>query len=135
MIFDISETLSRLNTSLQGSNADTFSFLRLIKKMRLCKAFESGNIGTIVNISTSKKNDEFEETKPQVLPHLINHYTNSKTSFSDEGLSQHEWIRNTLAVSRREDKLPSCRIPGIHDGSCDTSLKIKFEALSLLNFW
>lgn len=34
--------------------------------MRLCKAFESGNIGTIVNISTSKKKKKTNSKKPNL---------------------------------------------------------------------
>jgi hypothetical protein len=71
--------------------------------------------------------------KPHVLTRLTNLENNFKNRFPDLTLQQHEWMWNSFAVAIGE-KISSLSIKAkesVMELSCDTSLKIKFEALSL----
>jgi hypothetical protein len=79
----------------------------------------------------------FEEIKPHVLNHLTNLESNFKIHFPELTLQQHEWMRNPFAVTIGE-KISYLSIKAnesLMELSCYTSLKTKFEALSLLEFW
>jgi hypothetical protein len=74
----------------------------------------------------------FEEIKPHVVTHLTNLESNFKNRFPEQTLQQHEWMRNPFAVTIGE-KISHLSIKAkesLMELSCDTSLKIKFEALS-----
>jgi hypothetical protein len=91
-----------------------------------------------VNMSEClEENDHaFEEIKPHVLTHL-NNLINFKTRFPELTLQQHEWIQNPFAVTISE-KISHLSIKAkksLMEPSCDTYLKIKFEALSLPELW
>jgi hypothetical protein len=75
--------------------------------------------------------------KPHVLNHLTNNESNVKNCFPELTLQQHEWMRNPFAVTIGEEisHLSIKAKASLIELSCDTSLKMKFEALSLPEFW
>jgi hypothetical protein len=84
-----------------------------------------------------EKNDHaLEEIKPHVLNHLTNLENNFKNRFPELTLQQHEWMRNPFAVTFGEkiSHLSIKAMESLMELSCDTSLNIKFEALSLPEF-
>jgi hypothetical protein len=79
----------------------------------------------------------YEEIKPHVLTHVTNLESNFKNRFPEPTLQQHEWMRNPFAGAIGE-KIRHLSIKAKEprmELSCDTSLKITFEALSLPEFW
>jgi hypothetical protein len=105
-----------------------------MKKTMLWKSFcESDTLEMFVNMSEYLA----EDIKPHVLTHLTNLESNFKNRFLKLTLQQHEWMRNPFAVTIG-DKISHLSIKTLEslmELSCDTSLKIKFEALSLPEFW
>jgi hypothetical protein len=101
--------------------------------------FESGALEMFVNVTKYLEENDyaFKETKPHVLTHLTNTESNFKNHFPELTIQQHYWIRNPFAVTITE-KIIHLSIKAkesLMKLSCDISLKIKFEALSLSGFW
>jgi hypothetical protein len=100
---------------------------------------ESDTLEIFVNMSEYlEENDyaDYEEIKPHVLIHLTNLESNFKNRFPELTLQQHEWMRNSFAVTIGE-KISHLSIKAkesLMELSCDTSLKIKFEVCLFLNF-
>jgi hypothetical protein len=70
-----------------------------------------------------------------VLTHLTNLDSNFKNRFPELTLQQREWMQNPFAVTIGE-KISHLSIKAkesLMELSCDASLKIMFEAFSLLN--
>jgi hypothetical protein len=95
-----------------------------------------------VNMSEHLEENDyaFEEIKPHVLTHLTNLDSNFKNRFPELTLQQHEWhewMRNPPAVTigGKTSHLSIYAKECLMELSCDTSLKIKFEASSLPEFW
>jgi hypothetical protein len=111
-----------------------------MKKTMLWKSLcESDTLEMFVNMGEYLEENDcaFEESKPHVLIHLTNLESNFKNRFPELTLQQHEWMRNPFAVTTGE-KISHLSIKAkesLMDLSCDTSLKISFEALSLTEFW
>jgi hypothetical protein len=59
----------------------------------------------------------FEEIKPHVLTHLTNLESNFKDHFQELTLQQHEWMRNTFAVTIGEKMSPFYKSQGISNGT------------------
>jgi hypothetical protein len=78
----------------------------------------------------------FQEIKPHLLTHLTKIERNFKNRFLELTLQQHEWMRNPFAVTIGEKISHLCikAKESLMEHSCDTSLKIKFEAFSLVEF-
>jgi hypothetical protein len=111
-----------------------------MKKTMLWKSFcESDTQEVFVNMSEYLEENDYayEEFKPYVLTHLTNLESNFKNCFPELTLQQHESMQNTFAVTIGE-KIRHLSInakESLMELSCDTSLKVKFEALSLSEFW
>jgi hypothetical protein len=77
-----------------------------------------------------------EEIKCYVLKLLTNLQSNFKNRFAEPTLQQHEWMRNSFAVTTGE-KISSPSIKAkisLIELLCDTFFKIKFQAFLFLNF-
>jgi hypothetical protein len=100
---------------------------------------ESDTLEMSVNMSEYlEENDHaFEEIKPHVLTHLTNLQSNFMNRFPELTLQQHERIRNPFLVTISEEisHLSIKAKEYLTELSYDTSLKIKFKALSLPEFW
>jgi hypothetical protein len=106
-----------------------------MKKSLLWKSLcESDTLEIFVNMSEYLEENDyaFEEIKPHVPTHLTNLESNFKNQFPELTLQQHEWMRNPFAVTIGEKISHLCfkAKESLMELSCDTSLKIKFEALS-----
>jgi hypothetical protein len=80
----------------------------------------------------------FGEFKPHILTYLTNLESNFKNRFPKLTLQQNECIRNSFAVTICEKIISHLSIKAkesLIELSCDISLKIKFEDLSLPEFW
>jgi hypothetical protein len=111
-----------------------------MKKTMLWKSHcESDTLEIFVNMSEYLEENDyaFEVIKSHVLTHLTNLESNFKNRFPELTLQQHEWMRNPFAIAIGE-KISHISIKAqesLMELSCDTALKIKFEALSLPKFW
>jgi hypothetical protein len=111
-----------------------------MKKTILWKSLcESETLEMFVNMIEYLEENGYasEKIKPHVLTHLTNLESNFKNRFLDLALQQHEWMRNPFAVTIGE-KISHLSIKAkesLMELSCDISLKMKFEALSLPEFW
>jgi hypothetical protein len=140
---DIFDKLNRQNSSLQGPNATVFQLFDKIsafmRKTMLWKNLcESDTLEMFVSMIEYQENDyASEEIKPHILTYLTNLENSFKNHFPELTLQQHEWMRNPFAVTIGEKiiHLSVKAKESVMELSCDTSLKIKFEALSLPEFW
>jgi hypothetical protein len=111
-----------------------------MKKTTLWKSLcESHALEMFVNMSEYLEENDyaFEEIKPHVLTHLTNLERNFKNRFLELTLQQHEWMQNPFAVTigKKINHLSVKAEESQMKLSCDTYLKIKFEALSPREFW
>jgi hypothetical protein len=111
-----------------------------MKKTVLWKSLcESDTVEMFVNMSEYLEENDytFEEIKPHVLTHLTNLESSFKNCFPELTLQQHEWIQNPFAVTTSEkiSHLSLKSKESLMELSRDTSLNIRFEALSLPEFW
>jgi hypothetical protein len=84
-----------------------------------------------------EKDYAFEKIKPHVVTHLTNFDSNFENHFAELTLHQHEWMQNPFSVTIGEQisHLSIKAKESLMELSCDTYLKIQFEALSLPEFW
>jgi hypothetical protein len=90
-----------------------------------------------VNECLEENDYAFEEIKPHVMTHLTNLESNFRNRFPGLTLQHYEWMRNPFSVTICEkiSHLFTKAKESLMELSCDTSLRIKFEALSLFEFW
>jgi hypothetical protein len=111
-----------------------------ITKTMLWKIFcEIDTLESFVTMSVYLEENDyaFEEIKPHVLTHFTNLESNFKNRFPELTLQQHLWMRNpfTLTIGEKISDLSIKAKEYLMELFCDISLKIKFEAVSLLEFW
>jgi hypothetical protein len=143
LLLYLSDTFHKLNglkSSLQGLNATVFHLFDKVSEFMtetmvwksLC---ESDTLEMFVNMSEYLKENYYasEEIKPHVLTHLTNLESNFKNRFPELTFQQQEWMRNPFAVTigGKISHLPIKAKESLMELSCDTFLKISFEALSL----
>jgi hypothetical protein len=140
---DIFDKLNGPSPSLQGPNATIFQpfdkVSAFMRKTMLWKSLcESDTLEMFVNMSEYLEENyyTFEEIKPHVLTHLTDLESSFKNRFPELPLQELERMRNPFAVTISE-KISHLSIKAkesLMELSCDTSLKIKFQALSLPGF-
>jgi hypothetical protein len=143
-VSDIFDKLNGLNSSLQGPNATVLQVFdkvsAFMKKTMLWKSLcESDTLEMFINMTEYLEENDFafKEIKSHVLTHLTNIDSNRKNRFPELTPQQHEWMRKPFAVTVGE-KISYLSIKAkepLTELSCNISLKIKFEALSLPEFW
>jgi hypothetical protein len=99
---------------------------------------ENNTLEMFVNMSEYLEENDyaFEEIKPHVLSHLTNLESNFKNRFPELTFSN----KNGCKIHLQSQSVRKCHLSikakeSLMKLSCDISLKIKFEALSLVEFW
>jgi hypothetical protein len=109
-----------------------------MKKTMLWKSlYENDTLEMFVNMSEylEKNYYAFEEIKPHVLTHLTNLRAILRIAFHKPFSNMNGCEIHLQSQSVRKCHLSIKAKESLMELSCDTSLKIKFEALSLVEFW
>lgn len=137
---DIFNILNTLNSSLQGTSVTVFSVQdkieATIKKLNLwCSRIEKGKYDSFHMLSDFIDSSE-QPLSSDVAESMIEHMRSLASQlrlYFPFGLENNDWMKNPFVDS--EFELPSAEEEQLIELSCDSTFKLLFPSLPLLEFW